>query len=131
MDVVRELEGWFHERLLALPNSPETIAYVAGVMKSLSRPKPGDDLSKHSIVLAYAEARNAGDFEAFQRVGDWVLWVGCVFPEAIAEERALIESLGQLSYYACHRMMRGRWPVYEELADELPNIAVRVQRLFT
>ena len=130
MDIIKGLDGWFHERLQSLPHRPETIAYVAGVMKALSRPGAGDDMSRQSIVLAYAAAKNSGDFAAFQRLGDWVLWVDCILPGAIVDEKALVESIGRLSYYTCNRMLRGQWIVYEELADELPNIAVHVQRFF-
>jgi hypothetical protein len=125
---VKGLDAWFAERLQGLRYRPETLAYVGGVLKTLSHPRAEDDLSKQSIVLAYAAARKNGDFATFQRLGDWVLWVDMIFPESIEGSREAIESIGRLSYYACHRIMRGQWVVYEELADELPRIAARVRR---
>ncbi len=125
---VKGLDGWFTERLQGLRYRPETVAYVTGVLKALARPQPGDDFSRTSIVLAYAEARRTGDFALFQRIGDWVLWVDTIMPESLENSRECVESIGQLSYYTCHRIMRGQWVVYEELADELPRIAARVRR---
>lgn len=123
MDIIVGLDSWFTERLQHMKHRPETIAYVAGVLKAMSRPLSVDDMSDRSIVLEFAYARESGDFAAFQRIGDWVLWVDIVMPDAFNGTREAIESVGRQSYYACHRILRGQWRVYEELADELPKIA--------
>jgi hypothetical protein len=128
MDIIAGLDEWFAARLQGLQYRPETIAYIVAVMKTLSRPRPEDDMSRRSIVLAYADAKKNGDFATFQRIGDWVLWVEAMAPESIEHDRAVVESIGRLSYYTCHRIMKGQWGIYEELADELPRIAVRVRR---
>ena len=128
MDIIAGLDEWFAARLQGLQYRPETIAYIVAVMKTLSRPRPEDDMSRRSIVLAYADAKKNGDFATFQRIGDWVLWVEAMAPESIDRDREVVESIGRLSYYACHRIMKGQWDVYEELGDDLPRIAVRVRR---
>lgn len=125
---VTGLEGWFADRLRGLSYRPETLAYVAGVMKALGHPREGDDMSRRSVVLAYAEARRTGDFVTYQRIGDWVLWADALVPESIAAEKDAVLTLGRLSYYACYRLMRYKWDVYEELADDLPRITARVRR---
>ena len=128
MDIIKSLDTWFTERLKSLDYEPETVAYVTGVLRTLGHPSDEDVFANRSIVLAYADARLAGDFAAFQRIGDWVLWVDAVVPESIEREHEAVESIGRLSYYACHRILRGQWHVYEKLADELPTIAARVRR---
>lgn len=115
-----------------MQHRPETIAYVAGVLKSLAHPRALDDMSKRSVILEFAEARTTGDFATFQRIGDWVLWVDIVMPDALVGTREAVESVGRQSYYTCHRILRGQWRVYEELADELPKIALSARRhMFT
>lgn len=129
MDVIVGLDSWFADRLRHLKHKPETVAYVVSVLKSLAKPKACDDLSKRSIVLEFASARESGDFATFQRIGDWVLWVDIVMPESLAGTREIVESVGRQSYYACHRILRGQWRIYEELADELPVIANSAHRI--
>ncbi len=84
-------------------------------------------MSQESVVLAFYAARQSGDFEAFQRVGDWVLWVSSVGPYPDKGQRDMVETFGRLSYYSCHRVLRGSWPLYEELANELPAIVYDVR----
>jgi hypothetical protein len=121
MDLVVRLDHWFAERLRGLRYTPETIAYVVGV---LSR-KNWDvhDMSTESVVLAFQNASLKCDFSEFQRIGDWVLFIDIVHPIHLDGVREAIESIGRNSYYSCHRILRGQWRVYEELADELPTIA--------
>lgn len=119
MELVTRLDRWFAERLEGLKCREDTRAYVTGVLSGF---KVEGDMSRESVVLAFADARLRGDFAAFQRIGDWVLWVDVVHPHAIHDNREIVESIGRMSYYTCHRIMRGQWHVYEELADELPRI---------
>jgi len=120
MELVTRLDRWFADRLDGLRCREDTRAYVTGVLAGF---RLEGDMSRESVVLAYAEARTKGDFAAFQRIGDWVLWVDAMNPACIQDNREVVESIGRLSYYTCHRIMRGQWHVYEELADELPRIA--------
>lgn len=125
MDLIVRLDHWFAERLHGLKYSPETVAYITGV---LSRKDWNDyDLSQESVVLAFQSATLSGDFEQFQRIGDWVLFIDAVHPLHLEGVREAVESIGRNSYYSCHRILRGKWRVYEELADELPAIARHVR----
>lgn len=121
------LDRWFSDRLQGLKCSPETFAYVVGVLSQKRWDKA--DMSSQSVVLAYRDATLAGNFAGFQRLGDWVLFVDIAYPQHIDRSREVVESLGRLSYYSCHRIMMGRWRIYEELADSLPNIAANARRL--
>jgi hypothetical protein len=128
VDVHLRLDEWFSERLRGLRFSEETLAYVVGVLRTLGHPCDGDDLSKRSIVLEYIDASARGEFIGFQRIGDWVLWVNVVMPEAVVNDKSVVETFGRLSYRACNRILRGKWHVYEELADELPVLVVKVRQ---
>ena len=116
----------FADRLQGLPVSAEVNAYVVGVLGK--RRWDEDNMCQQSLVLAYQAAALSGDFTAFQRIGDWVLWVDSVMPAHVKETHDVVQNLGRLSYYRCYRMMGGRWKVYEELADELPALVQHVRR---
>lgn len=118
------LDRWFAERLQGLRCRDDTRAYVTGLLAGFHA---GGDMSRDSVVLAFRDAQVKGDFAAFQRIGDWVLWVDAVNPTSINDYRQVAESFGRQAYYACHRIMRGQWHLYEELADDLPRIAYAVR----
>lgn len=120
MERVVRLEDWFGKSLESVKASPDARAYLVSLFVSMKTAE--EDLSKRSIVLSYAEARDKGDFVRFQRVGDWVLW-GLTFAPESFEVPDLAVDFGRLSYYTCWRLTRKEWKVYEELADELPRIS--------
>lgn len=125
MELVACLDHWFADRLQNLKCREDTRAYVAGVLSGF---KTNDDMSRESIVLAFYDAKSKGDFVSFQKIGDWVLWSGVIAPAAIKDHREVVESIGRMSYYTCHRIMRGQWNLYEELADNLPRISICVRK---
>jgi len=125
VDAVASLTTWFSQQLDDIRCHEDTKAYVVNL---LSRFKPEDELADRSVVVAYAAAKQSGDFSSFQRIGDWVLWAEAIQPGLVSLERHVVSSIGRLSYYACHRIMRGQWRLYEELADELLPIAADVRR---
>jgi hypothetical protein len=129
MDIVTRLDAWFVERLRGLPAQPETIAYVGGVLVSLGHPDDAEVFAERSLVLAYQDAVLKGDFLNFQLIGDWILWASIIFPEHLSGVRELVDGLGCSSYRACHRILRGQWQVYAELADGLPTLTRRAHEL--
>lgn len=115
------LRSWFEERLKVVRASEEARAYVVGLFSSMRGTR--DDMSRESVVLAYARARETGDFELHQRIGDWTLWsLSC------APEQALVVDLGRLSYLSCYRLTGRSWVVYDELAEGLPRVAWDARR---
>lgn len=121
LEVIQRLDSWFEDRLRTMKCGDDTRAYVIGVLSKYK--KSIDDMSEESIVLQYMEAQRCGAFERFQRIGDWVLFSTTIHPESIASNRDVALTFGRLSYHRCHRLVQGTWPVYEELADDLPRIA--------
>lgn len=126
---VRSLDTWFAERLSLIECSREAAAYVGGVLRTQAHPRSEDVLSDRSMVLAYRDASLAGDFAAFQRVGDWVLWAETFVPRSI-DGLAAFDRFGRLAYLRCHSLMHGKWQVYEELATDLPRIVAQARLLF-
>jgi hypothetical protein len=124
---VTSLRSWFSERLTGVPCRPDTLAYVVGLMTTIDS-KPNVSLVTGSIVLAFAEARSIPTFDRFQRIGDHVLWVTTMCPAFFAGNEDVSETIGRLSYQTCHRLMNRQWPLYEELADDLPTIAKSVRQ---
>lgn len=123
VELVFRLDDWFDETLRTLSCRDDTKAYVVSV---LTRYGNIDDMSHKSVVLAYSEARKHCSFVTYQKIGDWVLWVSSVYPGAISTNKDLIQTIGRASYDACNRLLKGNWPLYEELADNLPLVARRI-----
>lgn len=112
-----DIDGLFFERLASIPASEQARAYVAGVFSRFAVTVQ-DDMSKCSVVVAYADATFTGSFDKHRRIGDWALWSNTF---SVPDEVTRV--LGQRSYEACYRILRGQWVVYEELASGLPDIA--------
>ena len=125
---VTGLREWFTETLNDVDVQELTRAYVIDVLSTL---KPKDDMHNESIVLAYYNACNVGEFVKFKHIGDWVLWADTFVPQVLSSSHDVVESMGRLSYYACHRILRRQWPIFEELADDMPRIVHRVRRAIT
>jgi hypothetical protein len=123
MDVVRRLDVWFADAVSNVKCSNETRAYIVGV---LARP----EVPTGSIVLEYARARNLG-FPALQRLGDGVTWLAIVAPECLGTHERVAVSVARVSYGTCHRLLRGRWKLYEELADDLPRLITDVRTVIS
>jgi hypothetical protein len=118
---ITRLDRWFDEQLVQFKASVEARAYVVGVMTSFKSSSamigPND-----SFVLAFSDARSKHDFAAFQRLADNILWMNVFLYPQIKSDIDVVEPIARLSYYSCHRMMRHKWKVFEELADTFPTI---------
>lgn len=119
MQLVSTLDAWFEQQLNDLDVEASTRAYIVNL---LARTDVKDNLHRESVVLLFAQARAKSNFDSYRRVGDWSMWTHIVCPELINDEHELLQTLGRLSYYACHRMLRGEWRLYEELADSMVDI---------
>lgn len=106
--------SWLIPTLETLPVSREVRAYTVSTLERFAI-DPGGDMSRESIVLAYA---GAASFPDFQRIGDWILFRASLYPTP--EDPAAI-TFGRLAYARCYSLVRS-WRVYDELADGLPQI---------
>jgi hypothetical protein len=123
MELIPRLDDWFAQQLENLKCSDAVRAYTIGVLTKLPH-----DMSDESIVLAFQSASQNSSFEKFQKIGDWTLWSLTFAPHPVDSQRALIEYVGKQSYYSCHRILRGQWILYEELANGLTTIVSDVKQ---
>jgi hypothetical protein len=75
-----------------------------------------------SVGLAFGRANETGRFELYQDLADWILWSMTFAPEHHSGFEPLVFDVGRRSYEACWRILRGKWEVYSELAEEFPRI---------
>jgi hypothetical protein len=109
------LLSWFRAKLESLRARPDTTAYVAGVLTD--RELAGLVVCG-SIVLAFAEA---SEFDHRRRLADGVLAAEVAFV-GWHQQPELCVDLARQCYASCWRTLRPHWPLYEELADRLPEI---------
>lgn len=119
MILLREPTDWFVQVVNPLSVRETTKAYVVGVFVSLLR---SQEFQINSTVLAYAHACATGRFERFQELGDWILWSMAFVPGSHAGHESIVMDVGRRSYETCWRLLRGKWDLYAELADEFPTI---------
>lgn len=125
MELIVRLDSWFAERMIALECNADARAYIIGVLTKFK--DASGDMSSASMVLSYADACKTGRFDAYQRMGDWSLWLGSVHPSV--NNWDVVETIGQLSYLRCNSLMMGRWQVYAELGEKLPTIIKQTHHL--
>jgi hypothetical protein len=84
-------------------------------------------LIDNSFVLEFAKAKYSSDFEGFQNIGDNILCrkILCKDEESFND---LNICLARKSYYMCYLLLNKTWPIYEQLADELPFILKRIEQ---
>lgn len=121
MELIVRLDEWFDKSLARLTCSRDARAYIAGVLAKYKRVE--DDMSRTSIVMSFAQARESGRFDDFQRIGDWVLFVSSVHPRSLQGHAQVTHDIGAQAYVACSRIMMGKWPVYDELSQRLPSLS--------
>lgn len=105
---------------------PETKAYINSVfVKFLNA---NEDLSRKTIIIEFAEAKNNYSFVKFKDIGDWLLYGLSLFPtyfKSSSEEYYI--TIGQNSYYKCFKMLNNQWPLFEELSDNFNLIVEKIK----
>lgn len=116
-----KLSQFFEEQLKSLRCHRDTHSYIIGIYDRFR--SATDDLSKTSLTILYANARDEQNFEKFQKIADYIFFMKTIFPNGLqnASEEYYF-SLAQNSYYSCYRLINKSWPVYENLADDFPRL---------
>ena len=117
MIVVNDLKQWIDCALDDVKSSKEAKSYIANVLSQHS-------LNDCSLVLKFCDAKASGKFHLFQEIGDYVLFVNSLFA---TQHRDVHLTLARLSYYSCYRILQKQWPLYEELADQLPAYTKQIK----
>ncbi len=95
---------------------PETRAYIVSIFTKYKAAH--FDLSKDSLTLTYAQAKDNRDFSVFQNLGDWIFFSKTFAPTHLHHaSEDYYQSLGRQSYYSCYQLINRKWKLFEELSD--------------
>jgi hypothetical protein len=122
----RNVTNFFEELLKDIKCQPDTRAYVIGIYGKYK--SAIDDLSKDSVTLLFAQARQTQSFLLYQNLADWIFWAGTIVSEHLKfASQDYYTVLAQNAYYTCYRMTNRQWKCYEELADQFPILENQVK----
>jgi hypothetical protein len=122
------LNEFFYTELEKLKCDRDTRAYVASVLTKFKTSSA--DLSKESITLLYAQAKFSQDFNTFQNIGDWLLYIKAFYPEHLNNASSdYYYSIGSSSYYSCYKILNKKWKLYEQLADLFPYLSLEIRKI--
>ncbi len=120
------LRCYFENVFEVLPVQYELKAYMVSIFSKYQY--ANYDLSKSSLTLEYALAKNARDFERFQNVGDYIFFVNALYPESFKNaSKDYYHSIGQMSYSQCYSILNREWKIYEQLADQFIDLSERAR----
>jgi hypothetical protein len=103
----------------------ETRAYIYSIFKGFLY--ADGDLSKKSITLVYADARESRDFAKLQGLADWIFLVRTSFPQSLRASEEYYDTVARCSYYRCYVILDRKWPCFEEMADRFPSLVEKLQ----
>lgn len=110
------LNGFFNDALRDLPCEHDTKAYIISIYTKYKSAEA--DLSKNSVTLLYASAREKQDFSTFQNIGDWIFFSKTFYPDFLNDaSEDYYRTLGRMSYYSCYTLIKKQWKLFEELSD--------------
>lgn len=111
------ITNFFEELLTNLKCQRDTKAYIVSIYGKYKSAE--FDMSKDSIALMFAQARNKQDFLTYQNIGDWLFYSRTMYPASLkGASENYYDNIAQLSYYNCYRMLNKKWKLYQQLADE-------------
>jgi len=117
---------YFEVVLNDLACGADTKAYIISIYVKYKNAT--HDLSKDSLTLLYAQARNKQDFSIYQNVADWAFYKNTLFPEE-SSFKDYYDTLGKLSYNSCYKLINKQWPLFEELAENFVILEHQAKKL--
>jgi hypothetical protein len=122
------LNQFFTEKLKDLQCQYDTKAYIISIYTKYINSET--DLSKDSITLLYASAKERQDFSIFQNIGDWIFFSKTLYPKFLScASENYYRTLGRMSYYSCYTLIRKQWKLFEELSDNFVFLENQVKKL--
>lgn len=116
MSNFQTLTSFFDEVLQPLPCEQPTKAYIISIYTKYRSAE--HDLSKDSLTLLFAQAKEKQDFMSFQDIGDWIFFTNTIIPTHLKNASSdYYHTLGQISYYSCYKLINKKWKIFEELSD--------------
>lgn len=127
MNIIHQnITDFFDEILSDLQCHRDTKAYIVSIY---GKYKSADfDLSKDSISLLFAQARNKHDFLSYQNLGDWIFFSNTMVSRHFKfASKDYYDTIAKLSYYSCYKIINKQWKLFEELADDFNNLENQVK----
>ena len=123
----QSVNNFFDELLNDIVCHQDTRAYIVGIYDKYK--SANFDLSKDSITLRLAQGQEKQDFFTYQNLGDWIFFTNTVAPQFFQNaSESYYNSIAQLSYYSCYRLINRQWKLFEELADNLLILEKQVKQ---
>lgn len=123
----RNITDFFEELLTDLECQRDTKAYIIGIYGKYKSSE--FDLSKDSVTLMFAQARNKQDFSTYQNLGDWIFFTNTLAPEHFKyASKEYYDTVARLSYYSCYRLINRQWKLFEELSDNFQLLESQVKQ---
>lgn len=112
----KNLNDFFNEVLKDLPCRYDTKSYIISIFDKYK--KNEYNLSKDSITILYASAKEKQDFAMFQNIGDWIFFCKTLYPQHLNNaSEDYYRVIGRLSYNSCYRLIQRKWKLFEEMSD--------------
>lgn len=127
MNVIhKNISIFFNELISDIKCHRDTKAYIVSIYTKYKTSE--HDLSKHSVSLQFTQARQKQDFLTYQNLGDWILFSNTIHPQHLKfASKEYYDTIAQLSYYSCYKLINKKWPLFEELADQFPYIEEEIK----
>ena len=124
--VSNNITNFFEDLLTDLECQRDTKAYIVSIYGKF---RSADfDLSKDSVTLLFAQARNKHDFLSYQKIGDWLFFSNTMAPAHLHDASIdYYQTIARLSYYSCYNLINKQWRLFEELSDNLPRLESQVK----
>ena len=112
----RNISSFFDELLIDLKCQRDTKAYIVSIYGKYKTAE--FDLSKDSVTLLFAQARNKQDFLTYQNLGDWIFFANTVAPAHLRfANKDYYDTIARISYFSCYKIVNRQWKLFEELSD--------------
>lgn len=128
MDVFhKNISSFFEELLNDLHCQRDTKAYIVSIYGKYRTAE--FDLSKDSVTLLFAQARDKQDFLGYQNLGDWIFFANTIAPQHLQyASKEYYDTVARLSYYSCYKLINREWKLFEELADDFLSLEEQVRK---
>lgn len=123
----RNITNFFDDLLIDLECQQDTKAYIVSIYGKYKTAE--FDLSKDSVTLLFAQARDKQDFLCYQNLGDWIFFANTIAPQHLQfASKEYYDTVARLSYYSCYKLINRQWRLFEELADDFLTLEEQVKR---
>lgn len=123
----KNISSFFEELLNDLKCQRDTKAYIISIYGKYKSAE--FDLSKDSVTLLFAQARDKQDFLGYQNLGDWIFFANTIAPQHLQfASKDYYDTVARLSYYSCYKLINREWKLFEELADNFLFLEEQVRR---